>query len=125
MTDHPHITKQQAENIFLEIACHRAGKHSPAAIEAEFHDGPPDPPIDLSLAPGEMEDYLGCEILPTPAIAKYLAGVSPADPLTEDIVDRMVEAMETAYGIKPPLRCYVDYVVGRGAKFSLEEIEEG
>jgi len=87
----------------LEASAIIAGKHSRAAITAEFSDGLPDaPPIDLStIAPGDLDNHLGRRVQPTPAIAKYIEGANAAD-LTPETLDHMVDAMNAAYGLKPP-----------------------
>ena len=95
------LTKEQAEEAWLHAVAIISGKHSTTALEAEFGSDPPDDAIDLAtVAPGDIEDHLWSKVLPTPAIAKYLAS---GDPLTDDAINRMEESMETAYGIAMPL----------------------
>jgi len=93
--------KQQAEELLMEASAIIAGKHSRAAIDAEFSDGQAaSPPIDLStIAPADLPKYLFRKVLPTPAIAKFLDGVSAADPLTRETVNQMEVSLETTYGI--------------------------
>ena len=93
------MPKATAEAIMLEIGAMFAGKHSPAALAAEFSEPCDDTPVDLStIDPADWDDYLAWPIVPPPGVALYLAG----GPFTQDEVDNMEIAIESAYGIKKP-----------------------
>jgi hypothetical protein len=95
------MPEEKAEAIMLEIAAMIAAKHSAAAIAAEFGEGPyDDSPVDLStIDPADWDDHEASRIVPPPAVALYLAS---GGPFTQDEVDNMEIAIETAYGIKKP-----------------------
>jgi hypothetical protein len=94
------MTKAEAEALMLQIGAVLDGKHSPAAIAAEFGEPSDDTPVDLStIDPADWDDHEGAVIVPPPDVARYLAG---GGPFTQDEVDNMEIAIETAYGIKDP-----------------------